>query len=67
MKSLVSPPLAGLQDWYQLAQLAKYRSGTRGTDERNHLGTQMRPYAVVLNSEDAMKDVVAYIATLKGI
>ena len=65
--ALDSPPLAGLQDWYQLAQLANYRSGTRGTDERNHLGTQMRPYAVALNSEDAMKDVVAYIATLKGI
>jgi cytochrome c553 len=65
--SVGSPPLAGLEDWYQLAQLTNYRTGTRGTDERDPWGMQMQPYALALNGEDAMQDVVAYIATLKGI
>jgi cytochrome c553 len=63
---LGSPPLAGLQDWYQLAQLESFSSGLRGTHESDVRGSQMRPFAVALDGEEAMQNVVAYIATLEG-
>lgn len=64
--ALDSPALAGLQDWYQLAQLVKFRRGIRGTNKDDALGAQMRPYAMALADEEAMRDVVAYIAMLEG-
>jgi cytochrome c553 len=63
---LGSPPLAGLQDWYQLAQLESFSSGLRGAHESDVRGSQMRPFAVALDGEEAMQNVVAYIATLEG-
>ena len=65
-ESLGSPPLAGLQDWYQLTQLQNFRSGIRGARENDTRGRQMVPFAVALDGEKEMKNVVAYINTLKG-
>ena len=31
--SLKSPPLVGLQSWYQLEQLIKFKSGVRGSNK----------------------------------
>lgn len=59
-----SPPLAGLQDWYLLGQLKHFKEGVRGVDPKDETGTQMRPFAKDLADEQAMKDVVSYIATL---
>lgn len=59
-----SPPLAGLQDWYLLGQLEHFKKGIRGVNPKDETGTQMRPYAENLADEQAMKDVVSYIATL---
>lgn len=62
-ESTKAPPLAGLQDWYLLTQLKHFKSGVRGADPKDETGAQMVPYASVLSDQD-MKDVVAYIATL---
>jgi cytochrome c553 len=62
---LKAPPLKHASDWYLLAQLKKFKDGVRGATARDIEGSQMRPQAAALPDEQAMKDVVAYIATLK--
>lgn len=61
---LAAPRLAGLEDWYQLDQLENYRKGIRGVADRDIKGQQMRPYALALEDEGMLGDVVSYIATL---
>ncbi len=63
-KSLNAPALAGMDDWYQLSQLAKFKSGQRGANAADTYGAQMAPMAGVLADEQAMKDVIAYINSL---
>ncbi len=59
-----APPLKQANDWYLLAQLKKFKDGHRGLTGDVE-GAQMRPQAALLTDEQAMKDVVQYIATLK--
>ena len=58
------PPMALTSDWYLVDQLQKFKAGIRGTDHLDTTGGQMRPLAVSLD-EQAMKDVVAYIMSLR--
>lgn len=58
-----SAPLTGLQDWYLMAQIAKFRAGIRGGTERDEDGAKMHVVANDL-SEAQFRDVVAYIAQL---
>lgn len=62
---LASPPLTGLNDWYLLTQLKNYKSGIRGSNPADTYGLQMQAAAGVLLDEQAMKDVVRYIASLR--
>ena len=64
-KTLNSPRLAGLQDWYVARQLKNFKSGIRGTKSGDMFGMQMRPMAMSLVNDDAINNVAAYIATLK--
>lgn len=59
-----APPLAGQHDWYLLAQLKKFKAGHRGLNPKDVTGGQMRPMAMTLADEQAMKNVVAHISTL---
>ena len=61
---LKSPSLQHLQDWYMLAQLKKFKEGIRGANPKDITGMQMRPMAMILADEQAMKDVIAYIQTI---
>lgn len=63
-KALVSPGLAGLNDWYLLTQLRNYKAGIRGSHPDDSAGRQMQAAAQLLADEQAMQDVVRYIATL---
>ena len=63
-EALKAPPIAGSQDWHVVAQLTKFKSGARGADPRDAQGAQMRPMAMTLADEQAMKDVAAYIQSL---
>jgi cytochrome c553 len=58
------PPLAGASDWYLLTQLQNFKAGVRGTHADDVTGAKMRPFSMTLPNEQAMKDVIAYIATL---
>jgi cytochrome c oxidase subunit 2 len=58
------PPLAGASDWYLLTQLQSFKAGVRGTHADDVTGAKMRPFSMTLPTEQAMKDVIAYIGTL---
>lgn len=62
--ALSSPALAGADDWYLLDQLTAFRTGKRGTHADDRSGRQMRAMSGVLPSEQAVKDVVAFIGSL---
>jgi cytochrome c553 len=64
-KDLKAPQLAGVDDWYLATELRKYRGGVRGTSPLDREGRLMRPMARTLADEDAIRNVIAYIGTLK--
>ena len=63
--ALKGPDLTLQQDWYVVRQLANFKAGIRGSDPKDTQGMQMRPMSMMLANEQAMKDVAAYIVTLK--
>jgi cytochrome c oxidase subunit 2 len=62
--TLNAPTLAGQFDWYLVRQLQNFKAGIRGTDPKDVYGAQMRPMALTLTDDAAIKNVVAYIQTL---
>jgi cytochrome c oxidase subunit 2 len=64
---LTAPPLVGQSDWYLARSLDKYKAGVRGYDYANDgLGVAMAGMAgALLPDEQSVKDVVAFISTLK--
>jgi cytochrome c oxidase subunit 2 len=60
-----APRLAGMSDWYLEEQLNYFKSGVRGGHPDDIYGDQMNLVANVLVGENAIKDVVAYINTLR--
>ena len=63
--TLNAPALATIDDWYQLRQLQLFNDGSRGAHADDVHGQQMRPMAAVLADDNAMRDVVAYISSLR--
>jgi cbb3-type cytochrome c oxidase subunit III len=64
-EDLKAPRIAGVDDWYLAAELRKFRSGVRGAHPKDAGGRLMRPMARGLANEDAIRNVVAYVETLK--
>lgn len=64
-QDLKAPRIAGVDDWYLATELRKFRSGVRGTSPKDMEGRLMRPMARGLPNEDAIRNVVAYVETLK--
>ena len=60
-----APRLAGVDDWYLATELRKFKAGVRGNNPKDIEGRLMRPMARGLADEDAIRNVVAYIDTLK--
>jgi cytochrome c oxidase subunit 2 len=60
-----APPLRAASDWYLATQLEHFKAGIRGANPRDIEGAMMRPMAMTLANEQAVKDVVAYISSLK--
>ncbi|MBC2605139.1 c-type cytochrome [Pelagicoccus albus] len=61
---LNAPSLLNQYDWYLEAQIHKFKDGVRGGNPEDITGSQMRPMAMVLANDQAIKDVIAYIETL---
>lgn len=60
-----APNLTRAHDWYLHRQLENFRNGIRGADARDSTGATMRPMAMALSDDQAIRDVIAYIATLE--
>lgn len=61
---LGAPNIAGMASWYVSRQLANFASGSRGSDNADRYGTQMREAAKVLISDDQRQAVSQHIASL---
>jgi cytochrome c553 len=60
-----APPLVTASDWYLLTQLKNLKNGVRTPNAAaDASGAMMAPIAATLD-EQAMKDVIAYIQTLR--
>ena len=64
-EAMQAPRIAGVDDWYLYMQLVKFKQGIRGVEPEDKQGQMMAPMAATLASDKAMRDVVAYISTLK--
>lgn len=63
-EALAAPALAERSDWYLYRQLQLFKSGFRGKHPQDLSGMQMRMAVQVLETEQDIKDVLAYINTL---
>lgn len=65
MQEMNGPALAGREEWYLKRQLQNFKSGARGSDSRDIYGLQMAPMAQLLQDDEAIADVVAYLNSLE--
>ena len=61
-----APSLRHTSDWYQHRQIRNYQQGIRGSDPRDVGGAAMRAMSMLLSDDQAIKDVLAHIATLSS-
>lgn len=57
-------PLAGLPDWYLLAQLEKFKNGQRGAAPKDVNGQKMVLAASYIEDDAMLKSLAAYLVTL---
>jgi cytochrome c oxidase subunit 2 len=62
--ALNAPKLSGQSTWYLRRQLANFKAGLRGTQDKDAFGKMMAPMAATLADDKAVANVVAYIASL---
>lgn len=65
LKALNGPSLVNTQDWYLATQLDHFKRRVRGGEPRDIEGGTMAPMALTLPDEQAVKDVIAYIYSLR--
>lgn len=65
IEALGGPNLRVSADWYLLKQIHNFRLGIRGTNPKDITGMRMRPMSMALANEQAMKDVIAYVMSLR--
>ena len=63
----LAPAIAGLPEWYVVAQLQKFRAGHRGQHFDDIAGMRMRPMSLALANEADVASVAAYVAALPPI
>ena len=65
MLPLNAPALKTQHDWYLVRQIKAFKSGIRGKHPKDIYGQQMVPMSMTLANDEAIKNVVAYITSLK--
>ena len=66
-QALGSPSLRFTSDWYLASSIEKFKTGVRTGSPQNPNGVIMRGMAAQLTDEQAIKDVVAYIVSLRDV
>jgi len=66
-KALNAPRISGQKTWYIARQLTNFKSGIRGSHEKDIYGQQMRPMSMTLANDQMVADVSAYVSTLKSL
>ena len=64
IQAMNAPRAAGMSDWYLARQLHNFKNEVRGGHLQDHNGKQMGFMADVLQNDQAVNDVIAYINTL---
>lgn len=62
--ALNAPKLAGQDSGYLARQIKYFQNGVRGSREDDVYGKQMAPMAAMLNTDSALDNVLAYIASM---
>ena len=62
--ALDAPRLSNQHDWYIKRQLENFKAGIRGGHQNDVYGAQMRIMSQMLESDERVRAVVAYIATM---
>jgi cytochrome c oxidase subunit 2 len=62
--ALNAPRLAEMSDWYLVRQLQNFKQGIRGSHRQDFYGWQMATLTGMLEDDEAILDLVAYINTL---
>jgi cytochrome c oxidase subunit II len=65
IEAMNAPRLAGMTDWYLANQLHNFKEGIRGEHPEDYYGKQMGYMGRILQNDQAVNDVVAYINTLR--
>ncbi len=64
-QSLDAPRLSNQHDWYTVRQLENFKAGIRGGHQNDIYGAQMRIMSQMLESDERIRAVAAYIASLE--
>ena len=64
-QALDAPRLSRQHDWYIVRQLENFKKGIRGSHQNDIYGAQMRIMSQMLESDERVRAVAAYIATLE--
>jgi len=64
VQAMNAPRAAGMTDWYLARQLQNFRDGVRGSHTSDFYGMQMGFMGRILQGDQAINDLVAYINTL---
>ena len=64
IQAMNAPRVAGMTDWYLVNQLQNFKDGVRGEHTSDYYGMQMGFMGRILQDEQSINDLVAYINTL---
>ena len=64
-QALDAPRLSNQHDWYIVRQLENFKAGIRGGHQNDIYGAQMRIMSQMLESDERVRAVAAYIGTLE--
>jgi len=67
MPSAGAPAIAGLPEWYVLAQLHDFKGGLRGLHPDDAPGLRMYPMSLALKSDEDVQAVARYVASLPAV
>ena len=64
---LAAPAIAGMEAWFVEGELHEFRAGGRGGHYKDAGGMRMRPVAMTLRTNEEVKDVAAYVASMPKV